>query len=137
MHKIDIYQKFQMQRYVFGILMWFLAVSCSQWYFQWLSSTIRWGVEADQMFSSQSIVTRVTHHTSLVAGASVKGVVSKFCSQHDLTKIPIKSDTEQKAYNTYAANDIKENVVSNSYETICMLSSKAMTLWQTVMQRTP
>jgi len=34
-------------------------------------------------------------------------VVSKFCSQHDLTKIPIKSDTEQKAYDTYAANDLK------------------------------
>jgi len=48
-------------------------------------------------------------------------VVSKFCSQHDLTKIPTKSDTEQKAYDTYAANDIKENVVSDSYETICML----------------
>jgi len=45
-----------------------------------------------------------------------------------LTNIPIKSDTEQKAYDTYAANDIK-NVVSNSYETICILSSKAMTLW--------
>jgi len=55
-------------------------------------------------------------------------VVSKFCSQQDLTKIPIKSDTEQKAYDTYAANDIKENVVINSYETICILSSKAMTL---------
>jgi len=54
--------------------------------------------------------------------------VSKFCSQHDLTKIPIKSDTEQKAYDTYAANDIKENVVSDSYETICTLSSRAMTL---------
>jgi len=25
-------------------------------------------------------------------------VVSKFCSQHNLTEIPIKSDTEQKAY---------------------------------------
>jgi len=57
-----------------------------------------------------------------------RNVVSKFCSQHDLTKIPIKSDTEQKAYDRYAANDAKENVVSNSYETICMLSSKAMTL---------
>jgi len=58
------------------------------------------------------------------------GVVSKFCSQQDLTKmpIPIKSDIEQKAYDTYAANDRKENVVSDSYETICMLSSKAMTL---------
>ena len=55
-------------------------------------------------------------------------VMSKFCSQHDLTKIPIKSDTEQKAYDTYAANDIKENVVSDSHKTICMLSSKAMTL---------
>jgi len=54
--------------------------------------------------------------------------VSKFCSQHDLNKIPIKSDTEQKAYDAYAANDIKENVVSHSYETICMLNSKAMTL---------
>jgi len=54
--------------------------------------------------------------------------VSKFCSQQDLTKIPIKSDTEQKAYDAYAANDVKENVVSDSYETICMLSSKAMTL---------
>jgi len=52
----------------------------------------------------------------------------QFCSQHDLTKIPIKSDTEQKAYDTYAANDIKENVVSDSYETICTLSSRAMTL---------
>jgi len=40
-------------------------------------------------------------------GASqVTSVVSKFCSQQDLTKIPIKSDTEQKAYDTYAANDI-------------------------------
>jgi len=57
-----------------------------------------------------------------------EGVVSKFCSQHDLTKIPIKIDTEQKAYDTYAANDIKENVVSDSYQTICILSSKALTL---------
>ena len=55
-------------------------------------------------------------------------VVSKFCSQHDLTKIPIKSDTEQKAYDTYAANDIKENEVGDSYETMCILSSKAVTL---------
>jgi len=54
--------------------------------------------------------------------------VSKFCSQQDLTKIPIKNDTEQKAHDTYAANDIKENVVSVSYETKCMLGSKAMTL---------
>ena len=54
--------------------------------------------------------------------------MSKFCSQHDLTEIPIKSDTEQKAYDTYAANDIKENVVSDSYKTICMINSKAMTL---------
>jgi len=60
--------------------------------------------------------------------ASLPCVVSKFCSQQDLTKIPIKSDTEQKAYDTYAANGIKENVVSDSYETICILSSKAMTL---------
>jgi len=45
-----------------------------------------------------------------------------------LTKIPIKSDTKQKAYDTYAANDIKENVVSDSYKTMCILSSKAMTL---------
>ena len=56
-------------------------------------------------------------------------VVSKFCSQHDLTKIPTKSDTEQKAYDTYAANDIKENEVGDSYETMCILSSKAVTLW--------
>jgi len=56
------------------------------------------------------------------------GVVSKFCSQQDLTKMPIKSDIEQKAYDTYAANDIKENVVSDSYETVCMVSSKAMTM---------
>jgi len=55
-------------------------------------------------------------------------VVSKFCSQHDLTKIPIKSDTEQNAYDIDAATDIKENVVSDSYETICMLSNKAGTL---------
>jgi len=55
-------------------------------------------------------------------------IVSKFCSQQDLTKIPRKNDTEQKAYDAYAANDINENVVSDSYETICMLSSKAMTL---------
>jgi len=54
--------------------------------------------------------------------------VSKFCSQHDLTKFPIKSDTQQKAYDTYAANYIKENVVSDSFETTCMLNSKAMTL---------
>jgi len=54
--------------------------------------------------------------------------VIKFFSQHDLTKIPTKFDTEQKAYDTYAANDIKENVASNSYETACMLSSKTMTL---------
>jgi len=60
--------------------------------------------------------------------AVLTGAVSKFCSQHDLTKIPIKSDKEQKAYDTCAANDIKEKVVSDSYETICMLSSKAMTL---------
>jgi len=40
----------------------------------------------------------------------------------------MKSDTEQEAYDTYAANDIKENVVSDYYETMCMLSSKAMTL---------
>jgi len=51
-------------------------------------------------------------------------VVSKFCSQHDLTKIPIKSDTEQKAYDKYAANDTKENVVSDCYETICMLKQQ-------------
>ena len=31
-------------------------------------------------------------------------VANKFCSQHDLTNIPIKSGTEQKAYDTYAAN---------------------------------
>jgi len=43
-----------------------------------------------------------------------------------MTKIPIKSDTEQKACDTYAANDIKENAVTDSYVTIC--SSKAMTL---------
>ena len=55
-------------------------------------------------------------------------VVSKFCSQLDLTKIPINSDTEQKACDTYASNDIKENVVSDSYETICMINSKAITL---------
>jgi len=42
--------------------------------------------------------------------------------------MPIKSDIEQKAYDTYAANDIKENVVSDSYETVCMVSSKAMTM---------
>jgi len=41
----------------------------------------------------------------------------------------MKSDTEQKAYYTYASNDTKENVVSDSYETICMLSRKAMILW--------
>jgi len=54
--------------------------------------------------------------------------VNKFCSQHDLTNIPTKSGTEQKAYNTYPAKDMKENVVSNSHETTCMLSSKARTL---------
>ena len=53
---------------------------------------------------------------------------NKFCSQHDLTNIPIKSVTEQKAYDTYAANDIKENAASNSYETKCMLSSKDFTI---------
>ena len=55
-------------------------------------------------------------------------VLNKFCSQHDLTNIPIKSGTEQKVYDTYATKDIKENAVSNSYETTCMLSSKARTL---------
>jgi len=55
-------------------------------------------------------------------------VLNKFCSQHDLTNIPIKSATEEKAYYTYAAKDIKENAVSNSYETTCMLSSKVRTL---------
>jgi len=56
-------------------------------------------------------------------------VVNKFCSQHDLTNIPVKSVTEQKVYDRYAAKGIKENAVSNSYETTCMLSSKAMILW--------
>jgi len=55
-------------------------------------------------------------------------VLNKFCSQHDLTNIPIKSGTEHKVYDTYATKDIKENAVSNSYETTCMLSSKARTL---------
>jgi len=45
-----------------------------------------------------------------------------------LTNIPIKSGAEEKAYDTYAAKDIKENAVSNSYETTCMLSCKARTL---------
>ena len=55
-------------------------------------------------------------------------VVNKCCSQHDLANIPTKSGTEQKVYGTYAAKDIKENAVSNSYETTYMLSSKARTL---------
>jgi len=63
-----------------------------------------------------------------VTSKTLPTVVNKFCSQHDLTKIPTKSDTEQKAYDTYAAKNIKENAVSNSYETKCMLSSKARTL---------
>jgi len=50
--------------------------------------------------------------------------VSKFCSQHDLTKIPTKSDIEQKSYDTNAANDIKENVVRDSCETVCMLKQQ-------------
>ena len=50
--------------------------------------------------------------------------MSKFCSQHDLTKIPIKSETEQKAYDTYAANGIKENEVSDSDETICIFKQQ-------------
>jgi len=66
--------------------------------------------------------------SSNIPPTTQSNVVSKFCSQHDLTKIPIKSDTEQKAYDTYAANDIKKNIVSDSYETICMISSKAITL---------
>jgi len=45
-----------------------------------------------------------------------------------LTNIPIKSGTEQKVYDAYAAKEIKENAVSNSYETACMLSSKARDL---------
>jgi len=45
-----------------------------------------------------------------------------------LANIPTKSGTEQKVYGTYAAKDIKENAVSNSYETTYMLSSKARTL---------
>jgi len=55
-------------------------------------------------------------------------VVNKFCTQHDLSKTPIKSDVEQKIHDTYAATDIKKNVASGSYETICMLSCKARTL---------
>jgi len=54
--------------------------------------------------------------------------VNKFCSQHDLTNIPIKSDTEQKVYDIYAAKNIKENAVSNSYETTCISSNKARIL---------
>jgi len=45
-----------------------------------------------------------------------------------LTNIPIKSGTEQKVYDACAAKKIKENAVSNSYETACMLSSKARDL---------
>ena len=48
---MDFSQKFQMQWYLFVILIWFLTVSCIQWCFHWLSNPIRSGVMADQRFT--------------------------------------------------------------------------------------
>jgi len=49
-----------------------------------------------------------TRHTMLHTVAYLGYVVNKFCTQHDLSKTPIKSDVEQKIHDTYAATDIKK-----------------------------
>jgi len=50
---MDFSQRFKTQKYVFVILIRFLAVSWIQGCFHWLSNPIRSGVMADQRFSGQ------------------------------------------------------------------------------------
>jgi len=48
--------------------------------------------------------------------------------QHDLSKDPIEMDVKQKLNDTYGSFSMKENIVGDSCETVCMLNSKARTL---------
>ena len=56
--------------------------------------------------------------------------MDKFCTQHDLSKNLIKVDVGQEIDGTYGTIDMKENIVSDTYETICMMNGKARTLWK-------
>ena len=78
---MDSYQKFQTQRYVFVILIRFLAVSWIQECFHWLSSSIHSGVMADQRFPVSSEISDLCEISDLLL------FFSYFASQNEVWQL--------------------------------------------------